>query len=123
MESDVGQLIGPGVLSFTILPVYAGAVNNAGQEPITDPNYKRGQIGWTTDVATATRAGHANIEVPPGEYRWVIYCYHPTDPRFYAVQKLHDDLIIAGTGGSIELHGITEAEVQPNAHPLQVLPD
>lgn len=122
MSDVVNFGLEPGILSFTVLPVYAGAVNNIGQEPITSPDYERGQIGWHTDVATAQRFGHATIEVPPGEYRWIIYGYHPTDPRFYAVVKLHDDLIFDAPG-DITLDQITEAEVQPNAHPLQVLPD
>lgn len=112
---------GEGVLTFTILPVYAGAVNRLGEEPLSNRDYQRGMIRW--DVRPdGERVGRSNIYVPQGIWQWVIYCYHPTLPIFYAVEKLRNPVSLLGSG-MVSLDYITMENIKPNAHPLGVLPD
>jgi hypothetical protein len=113
--------LGVGVLSFKVLPVYAGAVNHLGEEPITSPLYKRGMIRWDV-MPNGEQVGHVTIDVPAGLWRWAIYCFHPTKPLFYAVEKLPAAVALASSG-VVTLDCITMENIQPNAHPLGVLPD
>ena len=110
-----------GVLSFKILPVYVGAVNHLGEEPITNGAYKRGMIKWDI-MPNGEQIGRAAIDVPPGNWQWAIYCYHPTLPIFYAVEKLRMPVLLT-SAGVVLLDCITMENIQPNAHPLGVLPD
>lgn len=110
-----------GILSFKILPIYAGAVNSLGEEPITNSLYKRGMIRWDL-MPNGEQIGRVNIDVPAGEWRWVIYCFHPNQPIFYAVQKLPNTVLLSSFG-VLSLDCITMEDITPNAHPLGVLPD
>ena len=110
-----------GVLTFTVLPIYAGAVNHLGEEPITNVAYKRGMIRWDV-MPNGEQIGRATIDVPSGVWFWVIYCYHPTLPQFYAVEKLLGPVVLSGAG-VVTLDCIMMENIQPNAHPLGVLPD
>lgn len=112
---------GDGILAVTILPIYAGAVNHLGEEPISNSAYKRGMIRWDV-MPNGEQIGRANIDVPPGIWHWAIYCYHPTKPLFYAVEKLPVPTVLSSVG-VLSLDCITMANIQPNAHPLGVLPD
>ena len=108
-------------LSAVILPPYAGAVNYLGQEPITNSAYKRGIIQWDF-MPNGEQIGRARIDVPAGTWNWVIYCYHPSLPLFYAVQKLHTPLVLSSVG-VVDLDCITMEDIKPNKNPLGVLPD
>ena len=66
--------------------------------------------------------GRANVDVPEGMWHWVIYCYHPTLPVFWAVNKLPIPVVLSQSG-VLALDCITMENIQPNAHPLGVLPD
>lgn len=112
---------GVGKLTFTILPIYAGVVNHLGEEPISDSSYKRGMIRWDV-MPNGEQIGRADINVPPGLWHWAIYCYHPCLPTFYAVEKLRTPVTLSASG-QISLDCITMENIQPNAHPLGVLPD
>ena len=112
---------GDGFLSFKILPVYAGAVNHLGEEPISSSLYRRGMIRWDV-MPGGEQIGRANIEVPPGTWTWAIYCYHPCLPVFWSVQKLPVPVVLSASG-VVSLDCINIADIQPNAHPLGVLPD
>jgi hypothetical protein len=110
-----------GILSFKVLPVYAGTVNHLGEEPISSSAYKRGMIRWDV-MPNGEQIGRATIDVPAGQWCWAIYCYHPTKPVFYAVEKLPTSVMLTSSG-VITLDCITLENIQPNAHPLGVLPD
>lgn len=112
---------GIGVLSFKVLPIYAGVVNHLGVEPITDPHYERGMIRWDV-MPNGEQIGRANVQVPPGLWHWAIYCYHPKLPNFYAVEKLSTPTVLSAPG-VVSLDCITMENIEPNAHPLGVLPD
>jgi hypothetical protein len=109
------------VLSAVILPIYAGAVNHLGQEPISNSVYKRGMIRWDI-MPNGEQIGRADINVPPGMWHWAIYCYHPTTPMFWAVEKLSMPVVLS-SAGVVSLDCITMENIKPNAHPLGVLPD
>ena len=110
-----------GILSARILPIYAGAVNHLGEEPISSASYKRGMIRWDV-MPNGEQIGRANVDVPAGMWHWVIYCYHPTRPVFYAVEKLPAPVVLS-SAGVVTLDCINMENIQPNAHPLGVLPD
>jgi len=111
---------GDGVLSFTVWPTHAGAVRRNGDEPIFQADYRRGQIAWAVNGAGGL-LGHTTIDVPAGEYHWVIYCHDPYKPGYVTAQKLAHPLILDAPG-TIDLTGITEAEVRP-LNPDPVLHD
>jgi hypothetical protein len=111
---------GVGTFSVVVWPTHAGAVNVKGEEPMLDLNYKRGQIYWATNEDGKIR-GRAKIEVPAGEWMWIIYTHNPLEPGFITAQKLAHPLVLFEPG-NIELFEITEDEIKPMA-PDPVLHD
>lgn len=97
-----------GILSAVVWPTYVGAVRSNGEEPMSDPDYKRGSIAWRTEGDEIV--GSATILVPPGDWSWIIYCYDDHKPRFVSSQKLDQTLRVAGAGGDITLQRITQAD-------------
>jgi hypothetical protein len=82
--------------------------------------YKRGQIFWAVNESGQLR-GHTTIEVPAGEWTWIIYCYNQFKPGFVTCQKLAHPLVLHEPG-TIDLHEITEDEIRP-LNPDPVLRD
>ena len=82
-----------GILSFTVWPTHAGAVNERGEELMGHPDYDRGQIHWNLNEQ-GTLVGHVHIKVPPGHLDWthIIYTHHPTNPGCVTAQKLAQPL-------------------------------
>jgi hypothetical protein len=111
---------GNGELSFVVWPTHAGAVNAAGEEPMFGVEYKRGQITWELNEQ-GTLCGRTRIEVPAGEWCWIIYCHNPLYPGFVTAKKLVHPLVLQEPG-VIDLMDITEDEVKPLA-PDPVLRD
>ncbi|HVQ84598.1 MAG TPA: hypothetical protein VMS84_07465 [Mycobacterium sp.] len=111
---------GEGVLGFIVWPTHAGAVNTRGEEPMFTVDYARGQIYWALNEHGLLR-GRAIINVPAGEWAWIIYCHNPLEPGFITAQKLAHTLVLY-EAGTIELSEITEDEVKP-LNPDPVLHD
>jgi hypothetical protein len=111
---------GVGTLSMVVWPTHAGAVMSNGQEPMFVVDYKRGQIFWEVNEK-GTILGRATVEVPAGEWAWIIYCHNPLEPGFVTCQKLAHPLVLTEPG-AIALHDITEEEVRP-LNPDPVLHD
>lgn len=101
---------GIGVFSAVIWPTYAGAVKSNGQEPMFEIDYARGPIFWEMNEAGLLR-GRAHIEVPAGEWAWIIYCHNALRPGFVTAQKLAHPLVLLKPG-NIDLTDITEEEVR-----------
>ena len=103
---------GDGVLSMVVWPVYAGAVNEAGEEPMGERDYERGQITWALNEQDRI-VGRAKISVPRGTKDWthVIYTHHPTSPGFSTAQKLAHPMHLPD-GGTIDLLDITDEDVR-----------
>lgn len=98
-------------MSFTVWPTHLGAVNERGVEPLDDPDYSRGQIGWGLNEQ-GRLVGHASVDVPRGTWDWthVIYAYTPTGPSFITAQKLSHPFRLP-EGGVIRLLDITDGDV------------
>jgi hypothetical protein len=111
---------GVGTLSAVVWPTHAGAVNARGDEPMFGFDYRRGQIMWELDEA-GRLLGRARIEMPAGEWTWIVYCRNPFDPGYVSAAKLAHPLLLHEPG-FIELSEITEDEVKPLA-PDPVLHD
>jgi hypothetical protein len=109
-----------GTLSFAVWPVYAGAVNEAGEEPMGDRDYQRGQIRWAMNEQ-GRLVGSTRIRVPHGDWTHVLYCYNQTQPGFIAAQKLAHPLHLPD-GGTIDMLDITDGDVLV-VHADQVLHD
>jgi hypothetical protein len=116
-EVNVG---GDGTLAAIVWPAYAGAVQRNGDEPMFGLDYLRGQICWALTGADKIEGG-TTINVPAGEWCWIIYCRDQFRPGFVTAQKLDHPLIL-DKPGTIDLHGITEDDVTPMA-PDPVLHD
>lgn len=112
--------VGDGTLSFVVLPCYAGAVKTNGEEPMFGPDYQRGQIIWEINEQ-GRLLGRAVIDVPAGEWGWVIYCHNQFRPGFVTTQKFAFPLVLHECG-TITLSDITEDEVKP-LNPDPVLHD
>jgi hypothetical protein len=111
-DEPVGDLGGGlGTLSVVVWPNHAGAVNHKGEEPMFGFDYKRGQIAWELDEK-GKLLGHATIDVPAGEWCWIIYCRNPYNPGFVSAQKLAHPLVLTEPG-IIQLNGITEDDIKP----------
>jgi len=96
-----------------VWPTYAGALMTNGEEPMSNAKYERGQLFWEVGADDVIR-GHCRILVPQGEWEYIIYCHHPTQPKFVASQKLAHPLRIEDhDGGWIDLDNITEQDVIP----------
>lgn len=65
-----------GVLAAIVWPVYVGAIEDDGSEPIGG-DYQRGQITWQADEAGEIQ-GRASIVVPRGFYTELAYFHQPT---------------------------------------------
>jgi hypothetical protein len=102
---------GDGTLSFVVWPTYVGAVNEAGEEPMFDRDYERGQITWELNEQ-GRLVGRARISVPRGPRDWthVIYCHHPTNPGYITAQKLFHPMHLPD-GGTIDMIDITDEDV------------
>ena len=96
---------------MVVWPTYAGAVNEAGEEPMGDRDYERGQIHWGLNEQGRI-VGHTSISVPRGTKDWahIIYTHHPTAPGFITAQKLAHPLRLPD-GGTIDLLDITDDDV------------
>lgn len=112
--------LGDGILSAVVWPTYAGAIKSNGEEPIFTTDYARGSITWELNQAGQLR-GRAVIDVPAGEWAWIIYCHNAHRPNFVTAQKLAHPLVLVEPG-TIALHDITEEEVKP-LNPDPVLHD
>lgn len=109
--------LGNGEFIPVVWPTHVGAVLADGSEPMSDHRYQRGQITWEVDGHGAL-VGRASVNVPPGEWTHVIYCYHPTAPKFVAAQKLAHPLRTVDPAARIDLDRITEADVWPTRQPV-----
>lgn len=112
--------INEGVLRAVVWPTHAGACNEFGEEPISDPDYQRGQLSWGLDESGAL-TGHCRILVPAGRWCFVVYSHHPARPVIISAQKLSIPFDLPQASW-IDLDGITEADVRPTA-PDPVLHD
>lgn len=101
-----------GVLTLSVWPTHAGALLANGEEPISNPDYRRGQITWSVGEDGVIR-GKVRIDVPSGEWCYIIYSTHPVKSVVSAIQPLAHPLRISGPEGCIDLDGITEADVLP----------
>jgi hypothetical protein len=110
-----------GTFGVIVWPSYVGAVNVVGQEPMGDPTYHRGQISWDVMPDSGEIIGRAVVDVPAGEWGWMIYCKHPTEQGFVSAQKLNHPLALTAPG-QITLDCITESDVRP-MNPDPVLRD
>jgi len=108
-----------GVLSALVWPTYVGAVRSNGEEPMSDPDYKRGSIQWRTEGDEIV--GSATILVPSGEWSWIIYCYNDIKPTFMSSQQLAHPLRVDGPGGTIDLHRITKDDFDVQNQALRVI--
>jgi hypothetical protein len=111
-----------GVLSFVVWPTHAGVCNERGEEPISDPDYERGQITWSVNEQ-GRLVGEVRVRVPRGTLDWthVLYTHHPSSPAIITAQKLAQPFRLPD-GGTIQLLDITDADVAPLA-PDPVLHD
>jgi hypothetical protein len=108
-----------GILSAVIWPNHAGAVNRFGDEPLSDPDYQRGQITWGM-TAGGVLLGNCRILVPMGTWTHIVYGHRP-DRGFTAAQKLSHPMTLSAAG-VIDLDDITEADIRP-LNPDRVLHD
>lgn len=83
------------ILGAKIMPIYAGALNAHGEEPMSTPGYQRGMIKWDT-FPNNDVVGQFRIMVPNGTWTWIIYTFHPTSPSFYAVERLVHPMTLSG---------------------------
>lgn len=107
-----------GVLSAIVWPTYVGAVRSNGEEPMSDPDYKRGSIKWRTEGDLIV--GSTTILVPAGDWSWLIYCYNDFKPNFISSQKLAHTLHVADQGGSITIERITPDDFKIENQALRV---
>jgi len=101
---------GVGVLSVVVWPTHAGAINQHGEEPLSNLDYRRGQISWAVGDDGKIR-GHTTIHVPAGEWDWIVYCHHPTDPIIITATKFAHPLILPRPG-AIDLRDLDENDLQ-----------
>jgi hypothetical protein len=113
-------LPGDGILSAVIWPSHAGACDEQGNEPISNPDYQRGQLSWGLDES-GRLTGHCRILVPAGTWCFTIYSHHPTKPVIINAQKLSPPMILPKAGW-IDLDNITEEDIRP-LNPDPVLHD
>jgi len=103
--------VGEGTLSFVIWPAYAGAANEDGTEPVSDPDYQRGQISWK--VTTQDKIlGRTRIQLPAGVWTHILYTHHPSEPLVITAAKLAHPIVLH-QAGYIDLTDITEEDVCP----------
>ena len=110
-------MAGVGKLSFTVWPVYVGAANDRGEEPISSFDYGRGMIHWDI-MPNGELVGRSKILVPAGDWNYILYCQHPTQPIITAAQKLDHPLVLP-VAGEITLDCITEKDINPLLTPEQ----
>lgn len=109
-NQPVGNLGGGEIiLTAKILPIYVGAVNSLGQEPMSDSAYQRGTLVWDV-MPNDEILGRARIMVPAGTWRWLIYAHHPTAPAFVYAEKLANDMVFSGAA-AIDLDCINSAAI------------
>lgn len=83
------------ILGAKIMPIYAGALDAHGNEPMSDPAYQRGIIKWDA-MPNGEVWGRFRVMVPMGTWTWLIYTFHPTKPSFYAVERIVHPLTLNG---------------------------
>lgn len=103
--------VGEGTLSFVIWPAYAGAVNEHGNEPISNPDYQRGQIIWGI-TAQDQILGHTRIHLPAGTWTHIVYTHHPSEPLVITASKLLHPIVLH-EAGYLDITDITEEDVRP----------
>jgi hypothetical protein len=113
---------GEGALGFVVWPTHAGAVNAAGEEPMFDLDYARGQISWAVNEQDRL-VGSVRIKVPAGAADWthIIYTHNPSQAGYLTAQKLAHPLRLPA-GGTIDLIDITDQDVAIGA-PDKILHD
>jgi hypothetical protein len=104
-------MAGDGVLKMFVWPTYAGVLDINTHEPQHDPEYQRAPIHW--ELVDGIMLGRTNIPVPEGEWPYVIYAHSPHGAGFLSFQALSHPLVFKGTGGVLDLRGITEHDVRP----------
>ena len=102
---------GEGTLGFVVWPTHAGAVDGQGREPMFGLEYARGQINWNLNEQGKI-VGNTRIQVPAGDWTWIIYTHNPHNPGFITAKKLAHPLVLHEPG-FIDLMDITEDEVKP----------
>jgi hypothetical protein len=114
---------GKGIFRAVVWPVYAGAVNAAGEEPMSHPDYERGVITWALNEQ-GRLVGNVRIKIPPGNRDWthILYCHNQFKPNYSTAQKLHHPFRLPA-GGSIELIDITDEDVKVRTNFDPVLHD
>lgn len=106
------------IFGAIIWPTYVGAVLINGEEPMSDLDYQRGSIAWRNEGDLIV--GSATIQVPAGEWGWIIYCHNPFTHNFVSSQRLEQSLYIQGYPGTIQLDRITEDDVKITNQALRV---
>jgi hypothetical protein len=82
---------GVGVFAPVIWPTYIGVaegINGTAHEPISHPDYERGQICWTPVDDARQVIGRARIVCPPGVYTLFVYYQHPTEMRLVGFTQM-----------------------------------
>ena len=95
---------------MVVWPVYAGAVDAGGIEPMFDRDYERGQIFWGLNEQ-GRMVGRAKIIIPRGSRDWthIIYCHNAFKPGYTWAQKLFHPMRLPD-GGTIDLIDITDED-------------
>ncbi len=70
-------MVQEGILAAVVWPTYVGVLDRSGSEPVSDPDYERGQISWAI-VDGGEVHGGATLLVPKGYYTHLVYFHHPT---------------------------------------------
>ena len=84
---------------------------DSGFEPLSDPQYQRGQITWERRE-DGVIVGHARILVPKGLYPKVVYAHHPTTALVYSTQHLAHAFDFR-VDGFVDLEEITQQDFSP----------
>lgn len=107
-------LVCDGIFSATVWPTHIGALTIDGNEPISNPDYQRGQIAWRV-ADNGMVVGYGEAAVPAGEWSHVIFCHHPSAPSFVSVLKLAHPLRLQRPG-VVRLDQISESDWRGAQH-------
>lgn len=89
---------GFGEFTVVVWPTYIGVasgVNGSVAEPLTHPDYQRGQIAWTPVDDARQVIGRGRIYCPPGTYTHFVYYQHPTQMRLVGVQQMDHPVVFS----------------------------